>query len=636
MQPVNPHIEMRRVDPPENGPNQPVPKGPLEGKTVYEAIHITANTSDNLQITKLKGKFQKDETNHDIVIADSYTVEGKKFFKFIVDWEAKIEGKTDPVIFSQTIFTNVEIPEKGSIQDLEYAEKKAYQLAKSYELIQKNIVKRPPNIKDEDYKKQVDTLKSQNLISFKKDESIKSKHQFSELKAESNNVPLYLSKEKTDKTSRQLFLRLDLIPNQKIILRGGSGINLADFQNKEARGIKASEHDQEYKKHLDLQSKGAKNRFEKHAQSSASKQESVANIRNTDQFKKAKADYLKLVPENETQKNNVITALYKEAGLTELQETHAQMKVEQKIYENARSLLHTVQLVSTGPIIDVDQEVQALKDQIKSLEKKIDDLKLDILDPSKDKIVLVVVQPQPQQNPVSQQAPKVEIELDELSDEIQSFSLEDDEFGSISFEDPPFEANRVLSNTSKLAASEEEILRLKRSEITKNGKALPKDSLSHQLYDHFIQSNLELRKIMGSRNVEEFKYLKAAVEKSLDSNILWFEHVKAESLDKDVNENEKYFEEYKIEYGKLADKRATDEDPTLFTIFNEVLSLIELKRIAHESKDIPVDNVYNEDETSDAETLDDSFEDYSKESASSEEINGNVSTEDLSENSDKI
>lgn len=232
MEPFNslhsqPFISVERVDNPIKENQAPErQENSLVGKTVFEAIKITGKIpDDNFQITKLKGEFPRDDNNPDAVIADSYKIDGKQYFKFDVVWKVKIEGR-DPIQFSQEIFTSVKIPSNS--QDLEYAKQKAYQLAKSYELIQKNlvVVKRPANLSDEVYNSQVSALKRESQISFQKDSSQTvnnpSQSKIFDMLAYSSQsrTPLYLTKEKTNKATQVVFSRIESMSNQKIILRG--------------------------------------------------------------------------------------------------------------------------------------------------------------------------------------------------------------------------------------------------------------------------------------------------------------------------------------------------------------------------------------------------------------------------------
>ena len=91
MEPVSPlqsqpFISLERVDNPIQENQAPERhENSLVGKTVYEAIKITGKIpDDNFQITKLKGEFPRDDNNPDAVIADSYKIDGKQYFKFDV------------------------------------------------------------------------------------------------------------------------------------------------------------------------------------------------------------------------------------------------------------------------------------------------------------------------------------------------------------------------------------------------------------------------------------------------------------------------------------------------------------------------------------------------------------------------
>ena len=119
-------------------PKTPLQKKDFEGKTVFQAISMQAKADGTIKegdipkITKLVGHFPKEGEN---IIADHYIEGDKKYFKFDVTWKATVNDES--VEFTQVIYTSIEIPADGS--KLQDASKQAYEVAKSYELLQRNL-----------------------------------------------------------------------------------------------------------------------------------------------------------------------------------------------------------------------------------------------------------------------------------------------------------------------------------------------------------------------------------------------------------------------------------------------------------------------------------------------------------------
>jgi hypothetical protein len=224
----NPNIidnTLRLPNPPPIAPPQNL-SSKFEGKTVYEAIALQSGIqASDLKIEKIKGKFEKDSYNADSIIASSYKMGGKEYFKFEVEWEVKVEGVKGPIKFKQDIFTNMEIPPLDSPSH-ESAKSEAFQVAKSYELIQKSLAKKPDSISTPTYDAQVDVLKRNNHISFQKvyenskNPAAAPKLKAYEAKSYGTDTQLYLTavKIKGSITSD----RLELTARQKIILVGTS------------------------------------------------------------------------------------------------------------------------------------------------------------------------------------------------------------------------------------------------------------------------------------------------------------------------------------------------------------------------------------------------------------------------------
>lgn len=195
----------------------------------FEAQH-NVSTADDLKFSKVSGKFSKDNGD---VIADTYNQDGKAYFKFDVTWTA-VAGESPnekSVSFQQTIFTSIKVPSGTNPQEYENAKQKAYQVAKSYELIQKNLVK--PENPRENYNDQINIIKSQNKLLFAKDTTSGISDRGHEVitykaMAEGGHPVLYTA----IKTNEQGILLVEYakkMANQSVVLKGNESVSRERF-----------------------------------------------------------------------------------------------------------------------------------------------------------------------------------------------------------------------------------------------------------------------------------------------------------------------------------------------------------------------------------------------------------------------
>ncbi len=184
---------------------------------------------DDIKFSKVTGHFSKD---NGAVVADTYTQDGKSYFKFDVRWEAKVgEAPNDKsVSFNQTIYTSIKVPSGTDAQNYENAKQNAYQVAKSYELIQKNLVK--PENPPQNYGTQIDIIKSQNKILFEKIQTSQVSSlggrvlQFNAM-AESG-LPVYFTSVKTNDQGENIS-RFTLMAEQRVVLKGNENVSRERF-----------------------------------------------------------------------------------------------------------------------------------------------------------------------------------------------------------------------------------------------------------------------------------------------------------------------------------------------------------------------------------------------------------------------
>ena len=220
-----------KTETPIQNPKGPLAPEALKGKTVHEAISMQATADGTIKegaafnIEKLVGHFPKDGDGN--ILADHYTDGDKKFFKFDVAWEAKVNGKS--VEFTQVIYTSIQIPADGS--KLNDASKHAYEVAKSYELLQRNL-------KTGGSSSQIRAIQSCALISFEKKVTqldLKN-YKTSYIPKTSSGVELDVGligftrepKIKPDKVSVVFKSRLYKMQAQNIILKEGTGDEKVD------------------------------------------------------------------------------------------------------------------------------------------------------------------------------------------------------------------------------------------------------------------------------------------------------------------------------------------------------------------------------------------------------------------------
>lgn len=202
--------------------SQEIPKV-LEGLTTFEAIsQVSKIPKEDLKIENIEGSFEK-SGNDDVLVGISKVGEDC-FFKFEVLFKVdlkKPDGSLEKVEFKQTVFTTVKVPMGSDPQLFEAAKNKAYQAAKSYELLQHNLKDSIANIKtnskDEKeiqrvklFQNEISKLKSESMIYFTfKDQgdSPLISRDFSILKAETirSNIPLDQIMQKVSDVGEKFF-----------------------------------------------------------------------------------------------------------------------------------------------------------------------------------------------------------------------------------------------------------------------------------------------------------------------------------------------------------------------------------------------------------------------------------------------
>ena len=132
---------------PEITHEAPYNREELENKTTYQAIQLVAQRSGftpPVKISLVEGRFP-----------EGVPYDNGDKLKIEADWEVQFEdssGKAGIIDFPQTIFTNKSDPQSAS------------QLARSYGLLQKNLIEKPGN---ESLRPQIDAIKNNNQIVFK-------------------------------------------------------------------------------------------------------------------------------------------------------------------------------------------------------------------------------------------------------------------------------------------------------------------------------------------------------------------------------------------------------------------------------------------------------------------------------------
>lgn len=163
-----------------------------------------------------------------------------------VKWKATLtDANHQPktIEFTQTVFTSVKIPKEGgadleSVRKYESAKQDAFQLAKSYELIQRNLTIQPNN--DPDIRAQIDALKNNNRISFQKPAgNLQANHKVSDFRVYSGRTEITSSFQTAARTNNFCLEKFrEMEANhapKKIILPEGSS-KLAKFEHMQRRG----------------------------------------------------------------------------------------------------------------------------------------------------------------------------------------------------------------------------------------------------------------------------------------------------------------------------------------------------------------------------------------------------------------
>ncbi|HRD56130.1 MAG TPA: hypothetical protein PLC42_07015 [Parachlamydiaceae bacterium] len=275
-----------------------------EGMTVHEAIKTEVGF-DGFSVVKIKGKFQhKDEST---VIAGFYEAAEKKYFQFDVTWTATVKNQENneekTVEFSQAVYTNVEIPKGANIQEFEKAKEHAYDLAKSFELLQHNLVKleNPPK----NYKEQIDAVKNNSIILFKKMEenreaplgSLMKGHRAVNLQPRTLEgiVLSYFSNRVSEAGQNAIFRQS--YKHKNVILDPSANTLLARFEAMERSGDHVKLQEEEKQSYINfLKEKGEiyRNAFINHTRAASAELRSVENASKGEEVQGLKRQYQEL------------------------------------------------------------------------------------------------------------------------------------------------------------------------------------------------------------------------------------------------------------------------------------------------------------------------------------------------------
>jgi len=356
-----------------------IPKEELKGKTVFEAITMQAKADgairagDTPSISKLVGHFPKEGDN---VVADYYMEGDKKFFKFDVTWKATVNDKD--VEFTQVIYTSIEIPTDGL--KLKGASNQAYEVAKSYELLQRNLTEK---LITSDIK----AIRQNALVSFEKTTPNLNLDNYKVSyipKTSSGNLDVGLlkldkrPKINLDKKIGLVFAsRLQKMQGLNVILLAeGSGSVKAECDRKDA-GLPAKVDANVYKAHVDGQLKEVKKQNKaalapvKVANADAIE---VKQLRNElDGLLNERQGDLALLEEKRQEIENKFDAIPEIKELQEVKKRSGELLIVLENQLNSRE-------VSDKNKKELEPEIASLEKQIQEIEEKIISMKKAILE----------------------------------------------------------------------------------------------------------------------------------------------------------------------------------------------------------------------------------------------------------------
>lgn len=367
-----------KTETPKETPKTSLPKENFKGKTVFEAITMQAKADetikedDNPRISKLVGHFPKEG---DSIMADHYMEGDKKFFKFDVTWKATVNDKS--VEFTQVIYTSIEIPADDS--KLKGASNQAYEVAKSYELLQRNLTEK---LITSDIK----AIRDNALISFEKTTPNLNiaNYKVSYIpKTLSGNLDVGLlkldkiPKKNPDKKIGLVFAsRLQKMQGQNVILLSeGSGSVKAECDRKDA-GLPAKVDDKDYKVHLgDKVKEVEKQNIKALAQGKVANADAIT----IKQEQKDLKDLLAKVPGD----NDVVGALKdfkkKFDAIPEIKELQEVKKGSGELLIVLKNQLNSRE-VSDENKKELEPEIASLEKQIQEIEEKIISMKKAVLE----------------------------------------------------------------------------------------------------------------------------------------------------------------------------------------------------------------------------------------------------------------
>lgn len=366
-------------------PHDGTPKD-LEDMSVYNAIGVVAHeTGGQFTVKEIKGHFSETKGAHPEAIVD----EQDGNFKFNVRFEAKImteSGQEKTVTFVQTIFTDVKAPTGYNLQEFENAKKEAYQIAKSYELIQRNLAPPPtPANMTDAQNRTMDVLKREKNIAFVKAEGPSlSSHTIVPLKAFTvdSRTELPLTAKKTDQATGATFDRIAIMERKEITCKPNLGVPLSIYENHLSSGprlpTKPTDEDLiEYPKFLESKLVQHESKFNERYDQALTEVRSVNAKLGSEAVVNLKNEYLRLQQDNQNGQNdhrlNVLKEkIFAESGISNLEASQLQLYQFHKQQDNVQLQLIDFDENRTS---NLDQRALSEYNKTQSLWETIQELK---------------------------------------------------------------------------------------------------------------------------------------------------------------------------------------------------------------------------------------------------------------------
>lgn len=387
-----------------------------EGVTTHQAVQNFSGF-DRISITSIKGEF--DHADPTTVKAGVHEDEsGAKYFKFNVSWTANVVNKdnsqeTKEVTFNQTIYTNVEVPKNPSPLAFQSAKDQAYNVAKSYELLQHNLVKPTEDSRPEDYKTQMQAVKNNNLIFFEKTRenseqpvgSLMAGHHIAKMEPRTlQGISLSYFSDRVSNVGQEAISRT--FERRNIILDSEANTPLSAFEKMEKGAIPAAKAQGDRSGYISF----LQEKLQMHSQAFGENQininkqiKKVKELSGTDEVNTLKNQYLQLksqsaakpvtagtspIPLNPSEvkqsqdRNRALSQLEKDifnkVGIPKLEADLIQLEKEYNSFKNAQKSLGN-EGSTEGDDLTHQKQMKVKKEQV---EKSILDLKATLLKPS--------------------------------------------------------------------------------------------------------------------------------------------------------------------------------------------------------------------------------------------------------------